>query len=140
VLQVARLALERVMLERLSSEPLSAMACAFAASMMQRIVVLLLLQLLVQVRAQPHSGCCLAAATAAASTIYMHMCTIGPSPANITTAHGIMQWRESQLYQPTLSRLTTKGSWAWTDQMGFIIHRKMKRIPKAAHRLQPRAK
>jgi hypothetical protein len=31
--------------------------------------------LLLQIRTQPHLGCCLAAATAAASAIFMHLCT-----------------------------------------------------------------
>jgi hypothetical protein len=34
-----------------------------------------LLLLLLQIRTQPHLGCCLAAATAAASAIFMHLCT-----------------------------------------------------------------
>jgi hypothetical protein len=34
----------------------------------------LLLLLLLQIRTQPHLGCCLAAATAAASAIFMHAC------------------------------------------------------------------
>jgi hypothetical protein len=40
----------------------------------------LLLLLLSQFRTQPHLGCCLAASTAAASAIFMHLCTnIAPS-------------------------------------------------------------
>jgi hypothetical protein len=35
----------------------------------------LLLLLLLQIRTQPHLGCCLAAATAAASAIFVHLCT-----------------------------------------------------------------
>jgi hypothetical protein len=33
------------------------------------------LLLLLQIRTQPHLGCCLAAATAAASAIFLHLCT-----------------------------------------------------------------
>jgi hypothetical protein len=39
-----------------------------------------LLLLLLQIRTQPHLGCCLAAATAAASAIFMHLCTNSATP------------------------------------------------------------
>jgi hypothetical protein len=42
--------------------------------------LLLLLLLLLQIRTQPHLGCCLAAATAAASAIFMHLCTNSATP------------------------------------------------------------
>jgi hypothetical protein len=38
------------------------------------------LLLLLQIRTQPHLGCCLAAATAAASAICMHLCTNSATP------------------------------------------------------------
>jgi hypothetical protein len=40
----------------------------------------LLLLLLLQIRTQPHLGCCLAAATAAPSAIFMHLCTNSATP------------------------------------------------------------
>jgi hypothetical protein len=39
-----------------------------------------LLLLLLQIRTQPHLGCCLAAATGAASAIFMHLCTNSATP------------------------------------------------------------
>jgi hypothetical protein len=36
--------------------------------------------LLLQIRTQPHLGCCLAAATAAASAIFVHLCTNSATP------------------------------------------------------------
>jgi hypothetical protein len=44
------------------------------------ILLLLLMRLLLQFRTQPHLGCCLAAATAAASAIFMHLCTNSATP------------------------------------------------------------
>jgi hypothetical protein len=38
------------------------------------------LLLLLQYRTQPHLGCCLTAATAAASAIFMHLCTNSATP------------------------------------------------------------
>jgi hypothetical protein len=37
--------------------------------------LLVLLLLLLQIKTQPHLGCCLAAAVAAASAFFMHLCT-----------------------------------------------------------------
>jgi hypothetical protein len=45
-----------------------------------RLLVDMLLLLLLQLRTQPHLGCCLSAATAAASTIFMHLCTSSATP------------------------------------------------------------
>jgi hypothetical protein len=42
--------------------------------------MLLLLLLLLQIRTQPHLGCCLVAATAAASAIFMHLSTSSATP------------------------------------------------------------
>jgi hypothetical protein len=41
---------------------------------------IVLLLLLLQIRTQPHLGCCLAAATSAASAIFMHLCTNNATP------------------------------------------------------------
>jgi hypothetical protein len=49
--------------------------CVFCA-----LVSNLLLLLLLQIRTQPHLGYCLAAATAAASAIFMHLCTNSATP------------------------------------------------------------
>jgi hypothetical protein len=43
-------------------------------------VLLLLLLLLLQIRTQHHLGCCLAAATASASAIFMHLCSNCATP------------------------------------------------------------
>jgi hypothetical protein len=54
------------------------------------IPVFRLLLLLLQFRTQPHLGCCLAAAVAAASTIFMHLCTNSATP-KASRQHKILQ-------------------------------------------------
>jgi hypothetical protein len=44
------------------------------------LLLRLLLLLLLQIRTQPHLGCCLAAATAAASAVFMHLCINSATP------------------------------------------------------------
>jgi hypothetical protein len=51
-------------------------------AMLASIVIVVVLQ----IRARPHLGCCLAAATAAASAIFMQLCT-NSATLNITAAH-----------------------------------------------------
>jgi hypothetical protein len=51
--------------------------CAFLLAKLDQCLLLLLL---LQFRTQPHLGCCLAAVTAAASAIFMHLCTDSATP------------------------------------------------------------
>jgi hypothetical protein len=82
-----------------------------------------LLLLLIKIRTQPHLGCCLAAATAAASAIFMHLCTNSVT-VHITTAHEILQLCKWQLCKSTLPP-NHNGSWTRKEKMGFVIRRKV---------------
>jgi hypothetical protein len=62
----------------------------------------LLLLLLLQFRTQPHLGCCLAAATAAASAIFMHLCTNSATPCGPKTFLQILPLREPQFHRRLL--------------------------------------
>jgi hypothetical protein len=99
--------------------------------------LLLLLLLLLQTRTQPHLGCCLAAATAAASAIIMHLCTNSATPCT-SRQHMRSCNDENGKCANRRSRLTTavagheKSRWA-SSSTGRSC------IPKAAHRLQSRA-
>jgi hypothetical protein len=98
---------------------------------------IVLLLLLLQIRTQPHLGCCLAAATAAASAVFMHLCTNSATPytsrQHMRSCNGVNGKCANRR-----SRLTTavagheKSRWA-SSSTGRSC------IPKAAHRLQPRA-
>jgi hypothetical protein len=96
-----------------------------------------LLLLLLQIRTQPHLGCCLAAATAEASAIFMHLCTNSATP--YTSRQHVRSCNDvNGNCANRRSRLTTavagheKRRWA-SSSTGWSC------IPKAAHRLQPRA-
>jgi hypothetical protein len=79
--------------------------------------------LLLQIRTQPHLGCCLAAATAATSAIFMHLCTNSATPYT-SRQHVILQRRKWQLCKSTLPP-NHSGSWTRKEKMGFVIHRKV---------------
>jgi hypothetical protein len=60
----------------------------------------MILLLLLQIKTQPHLGCCLAAATAAASAIFMHLCTNSAAPYVARTTcigHGTMLYESERL-------------------------------------------
>jgi hypothetical protein len=95
----------------------------------------LLLLLLLPIRTQPHLGCCLAAATAAASAIFMHLCTTTATP--YTSRQHMRSCNDvNGTCANRRSRLTTAGAghekrrWA-SSSTGRSC------ISKAAHRLQP---
>jgi hypothetical protein len=79
------------------------------------------LLLLLQIRTQPHLGCCLAAATAAASAIFMHLCTNSATPY---TSRQHMRSCNDVNGKSTLPP-NHSGSWTRKEKMGFVIHRKV---------------
>jgi hypothetical protein len=69
-------------------------------------------------RIQPHLGCCLAAATAAASATFMHLCT--NNAENITKHMKSCNNVNAQTVHPP----NHSGSWARKEQMRFITLQK----------------
>jgi hypothetical protein len=63
-----------------SLEFTSVLMMPFAVVVVVARVLLFLLLLLLQIRTQPHLGCCLAAATAAVFAIFLHLCTNSATP------------------------------------------------------------
>jgi hypothetical protein len=95
-----------------------------------------LLLLLLRIKTQPHLGCCLAAATAAASAIFMHLCTNSTTP--YTSRQHMRSCNELNVSCANRrSRLTTAV--AGHEKSGRASSSTERScIPKAAHRLQPR--
>jgi hypothetical protein len=98
-------------------------------------VLLLLLQIRTRPH-QPHLGCCLATATAAASAIFMHLCTNSANPCtsrqhmrSCNDVNGNCANRRSRLITAVAGH--ERSRWA-SSSTGRSC------IPKAAHRLQPR--
>jgi hypothetical protein len=94
-----------------------------------------LLLLSLQIRTQPHLGCCLAAATAAASAIFMRLCTNSATPytsrqhmRSCSEVNGNCANRRSRL----TTAVAGHGKRRWTSSSTGRSC-----IPKDAHRLQP---
>jgi hypothetical protein len=96
-----------------------------------RVIVILL-----QIKTQPHIGCCLAAATAAASAIFMHLCTNSTTP--YTSRQHMRSCNElNDSCATRRSRLTTAV--AGHEKSGRASSSTERSCtPKAAHCLQPR--